>query len=549
MAAALCLCVVPTAADETSRLDQVLDRIVTNEQALVETLSGYRPLVETYLQTVKPDPRLGSTPIKDNYFFGRLEIPSAEAEDRGKKHRSKKSKKTLSLFDEYHSQRFKPESFANMLLLDRGGFDRANYEFEFLRAEFLGEVRTLVFDVLPRPGRSTSKFGRFTGRIWVEDEDYHIVRFNGIYASVLTAQFHFDSWRLNMNEGLWLPAYVYTEEAERAIRQVKLVHKGQTRIWGYALQRPDADSEFTKVLIDSADSTLDNEKPGQISPVESARLWESEAEENVLRRLERAGLLAPEGEVDRVLETVVANLEITNELEINPPVRCRVLLTTPLESFTIGHTIVVSRGLIDVLPDEVSLATVLAHELGHVLSGHELDTRYAFSDQVLMGDQQAMDKFFFERDPLEEDEADARAVELLQKSPYKDDLNGAGLFLKALAQNSGDLTALIRPHFGNRFAKRTEGYRMPSVVSASPELDPTSLDQIAALPLGGRVRLDPWDAHVELMKNTRVPLLSAREKMPFQVTPLMPYLARFDSLDNKAPDTSGATTTDTARRD
>ena len=269
----------------------------------------------------------------------------------------------------------------------------------------------------------------------------------------------------------------------------------------------------------------------------------------MLRRLERAGLLAPEGEVDRVLETVVANLEITNELEINPPVRCRVLLTTPLESFTIGHTIVVSRGLIDVLPDEVSLATILAHELGHVLSGHELDTRYAFSDQVLMGDQQAMDKFFFERDPLEENEADTRAVELLQNSPYKDDLNGAGLFLKALAQNSDDLTALIRPHFGNRFAKRTEGYRMPSVMSASPELDPTSLDQIAALPLGGRVRLDPWDAHVELMKNTRVPLLSAREKMPFQVTPLMPYLARFDSLDTTAPDTSGATTTDTARRD
>jgi len=28
-----------------------------------------------------------------------------------------------------------------------------------------------------------------------------------------------------------------------------------------------------------------------------------------------------------------------------------------------GHTIVVSRGLIDVLPDEASLASILAHEL------------------------------------------------------------------------------------------------------------------------------------------------------------------------------------------
>ena len=75
-----------------------------------------------------------------------------------------------------------------------------------------------------------------------------------------------------------------------------------------------------------------------------------------------------------MLETVVANLEITNDLEIEPPVRCRVLLTTPLESFTIGHTIVISRGLIDVLPDEASLAMVLAHELGHVLAVTELDT-------------------------------------------------------------------------------------------------------------------------------------------------------------------------------
>jgi hypothetical protein len=68
-----------------------------------------------------------------------------------------------------------------------------------------------------------------------------------------------------------------------------------------------------------------------------------------------------------------------------------VLLTTPLESFTIGHTIVLSRGLIDVLPDEASLAMVLAHELGHVLGRHELSTSYAFTDQVLIGDRQVLD--------------------------------------------------------------------------------------------------------------------------------------------------------------
>ncbi len=63
------------------------------------------------------------------------------------------------------------------------------------------------------------------------------------------------------------------------------------------------------------------------------------------------------------------------------------LLTTPLESFTIGHTIVVSRGLLDVLPDEASLAMVLARELGHIALGHQLDTRLAFNDRMFFADE------------------------------------------------------------------------------------------------------------------------------------------------------------------
>jgi len=56
----------------------------------------------------------------------------------------------------------------------------------------------------------------------------------------------------------------------------------------------------------------------------------------------------------------------------------RMLMTSTLESFSVGHTIVLSRGLIDVLPDEATLAAVLAHELGHVVLRHQMDTQYAF---------------------------------------------------------------------------------------------------------------------------------------------------------------------------
>ena len=79
-------------------------------------------------------------------------------------------------------------------------------------------------------------------------------------------------------------------------------------------------------------------------------MWEQQAEENAVERLQKIGLLAPSGEVDKILATVVNNLLVTNNIDLQSDIRCRVLLTSPLESFTIGHTIVISRGLLDVLP-------------------------------------------------------------------------------------------------------------------------------------------------------------------------------------------------------
>ena len=78
----------------------------------------------------------------------------------------------------------------------------------------------------------------------------------------------------------------------------------------------------------------------------------------IAARLEQGGFLAPRGPVDDVLDTVVNNL--IDAANLNVTAQCRVLLTTPIETFSIGHTIVISRGLIDVLPDEASLALVLA---------------------------------------------------------------------------------------------------------------------------------------------------------------------------------------------
>ena len=131
-----------------------------------------------------------------------------------------------------------------------------------------------------------------------------------------------------------------------------------------------------------------------------------------------------------------------------------------------------------------------------------------------------------------EEAADSKALELLGKSPYKDKLSNAGLFLKALQARAPELSNLIRPHLGNSLGNG-KTIRMSALLNSAPQLEMKRTDQIAALPLGGRIKLDPWSNRVEMMKTKPVALLSPNEKMPFEITPFFPYLRR---LSTSGPD-------------
>jgi hypothetical protein len=76
--------------------------------------------------------------------------------------------------------------------------------------------------------------------------------------------------------------------------------------------------------------------------------------------------------------------------------------------------------------------------------------------------------------------------------------------------------------------------RMAQLATAAPALDWYKLDQIAALPLGGRVKLNAWDDKVEMVKSQRVAITSARDKMPFEVTPFYPRLSRYGGANPPA---------------
>jgi hypothetical protein len=517
------------ASASAATFDQVIDRTIEREHFFIAQMKQLHPLVETYLQNLKEDRELNApVPTSDVYFLGRLDISNGGADDRTftSPTTAGLGKRMLKGLSNMYSMKFLPLGFAQMVILDQD-FQRRYYDFTFVRREFLGEVRCVVIDVAPK--KDAGK-GRFLGRIWVEDQDYNIVRFNGTYYPHPRSSYylHFDSWRQNLRPGVWLPSLIYSEESDLKYKLGQtLNYKAQTRLWGYNLKDFRRNSEFTEITVDAPQSVQDQSQKAQdASPIEAQRAWERQAEINVIDRLQQIGLLAPEGEIDKVLQTVVNNVMVTNNLDIQPEIHCRVLLTTPLESFTIGHTIVMSRGMIDVLPDEASLAMILTHELAHVVLGHHLNTKMAFNDRMFFPDERTFERMDFARDRSEEEAADKKAIELLNSSPYKDKLSNAGLFLKAVQTRAPQLKNLIRAHLGDSLLNG-DATRMSPLMTASPQFDPKKADQIAALPLGGRVKIDPWNDQLELIKTKPVAITAAADKMPFEVTPFFPFLTRF----------------------
>jgi hypothetical protein len=513
---------LPMAAQDAASVERLLDGIIEKERQFLQSISSRTPLLETYIQET-PGGEADARGMRDHYFLGRLSLagginytPIAARSDATKSSRWQRLLKNRSVT-------FLPAGFGQMIFIDAGRFDRRDYNLEYVRREFIGEVRCIVFDVKPVEAKAE---GRFIGRIWVEDRELQIVRFNGTYTGRDKSRlyFHFDSWRVNVGPGQWVPSCVYVEESGQNAGAAGPRFKAQTRLWGYNTGRSGRMDELTNILVEMRGPVQDKDASADVSPLESQRSWERQAEENIIDRLEKSGLLAPKGDVDNILNTVVNNLIVTSNLNVDA--QCRVLMTTPLESFTVGRTIVISRGLLDVLPDEASLAMVLADELAHVALGHRTATQFAFTNQTMFSDEDLLQRFRFSRTAEEIGAASAKAVQMLRASPYSSKLSNAGLFLKALASRALQFPNLIRANIGNQLASGETVVRMGELANQAPQLEEERLEQIAALPLGSRIKVDPWANTIAMMKAKPVSLLSAREKLSFEVTPFMVHLTR-----------------------
>jgi hypothetical protein len=523
-------------------------KAIAREKVLIKNIQQRTPLVETYIQNTKPDIKLYQVPVDDQYTLSRVDFAKSFVDKSYNPRVLAKQKHSFfkgsleaitGLTKALGLERFtySATGFMQMMFLDPTGFDNQHYVFSYVRREFLGSVRTWVYDVHPKvPG-----MGRFYGRIWVEDEDGNVVRFNGTYTGPTSEDsskyyFHFDSWRMNVQPGVWLPVAVYVEETNRSEGEKTIGLKAQTHFWGYSLKLPTRDSENVSVKVDDA---VDNSQDSQdVGPLQASRAWVTQAENNVIDRLVEAGLvapLAPGGYENKVLDQIVINLVVPNNLAFSDQIHTRILLSTTIETTTVGNTILISKGLIDSLPNEEAIASVVAMELAHIAMGHHIDTRYAFNDRLMFPDTATFQKIDMYHTDHDNVDAAKRAMEYLQNSMYKDKLPTAGLYYAQLVDREKALKGLNTPKLGDSLLKADGTPWMADLQKMAPKLNWDDLTQMAALPLGSWIKTDPWDDKVHQLNAKIYAPMNARDKMPFEVTPIFYKLQRYDLARMEAP--------------
>jgi len=517
----------------TAEQNALIDKAIAREKETIKVIRERRPLVEVYLQQMKPDTALQQVPANDLHILQRVNFTKIVGEeDYDIKTEAKKGiiKGTLDKILNVQSAfryHFNGVGFTRMIVMDSSKFDRQHYDFLFVRRDFLGSVRVSVFDVTPK---KNLKKGGFWGRVYIEEQGGNVVRFNGTQNgdTVDAHNMHFDSWRTNVQPDLWLPTAFYVEETQATDKEHSVATKAVGHIWGYVLKVQPSDAENTSVQVENAQDVSQDAQ--DVSPLGAQRAWVQQAEDNVIERLFEAGLLDAPSDFDKTCADIANNIVIENKIDTSSPLKCRILLTEPLESLAIGNTILLSKGLVDTLAVQTTdpsaplanLATFISFEVAHVILGHRLDTKYAFNDRLLFPDEAAFQRIPMHHTDSDNEAAAKKALDLLNGSEFKDKLNYPGLYLEQLATRVKQLPHLNEAIIGDSLIKNEKDYSfwMGALLSKGGKLDMNDLTQNAAMPLSSFLKFDPWTDQVNQIHARYEPLLSARDKMPFEVTPV-----------------------------
>ncbi len=240
------------------------------------------------------------------------------------------------------------------------------------------------------------------------------------------------------------------------------------------------------------------------------------------------------------------NILAYNNITLSRPIRCRTLLTEPLESLAIGNTIVISKSLLDttavVTQDGAqqmgNLNAILAFQIAHIILAHRLDTKYAFNDRLLFPSTSVFNRIPMHHTDADNTAAAKKAMELLNAKELEGGQQYFSLYLQQLQQRVKNLKSLNEPMIGDGLVKSDEDptFWMAAIESKGPKLDMKDLKsagcyaarELPAVSIPGPIRSI-------VMHSAFEPLLTAADKMPFEVEPVYLKLSYYKPPADAAP--------------
>ncbi len=458
---------------------QLGQRIFAGERNMIAGLRDTSPVLETYLQSLWPNAK--ESPIDDAYFLSTINFKR----DLSSLGHSRRGYQTF-LFGGIPASRkvrlnngtkwaLSPDGYLDMMFVDIEDFDADTYDLKYLQKDTWGRTSCLIFSVAPK---NTRRGGQFKGQIWVETSNFKIIRIEGTFTvsplSFLKRQvggkvplyFSFESVREEVAPGYWLPSYTYFDENRR---WQDIYHNGETDfhyrghifIWGYKNTNPETVA-----------------KGGDDS--------------DVILRLEKDKLLASPGPVEQRLNAIARQILVASDIHL-PDIRCRVLLTTPIEIFSVGDTIVLSRGLLNILPDESVIAVLLAREIANLtMGGIRIRPKTLFHGSLF---HETGTKDFEGLGIYESSEEDAaawkNALVLANRAGYSNGIGYTSLFFAQLVQHSKQIPNLVQARFGRDVL---DMWKMASVFQTAYG----STNVARPLLLRGKYVIDSWSDGIDV---------------------------------------------------
>lgn len=457
----------PLAASDAHK--ELAANVYERERQTIQYLSTLRPVVQIYLQSTKDS---GEPAHGDVYFLGEWNVGTVLQSDMT--HRvmphvaliAGQHERTLGSIVGGNKYTFHADDLTQMFFVDASYFLPDYYSLVYVKEEVLSGHRCVVFDVAPIPANA---IGRVQGRIWVDPETASIIRIHAHFTGELNRQDgnpEFDSWRWKTASGFWVPSYLYSEStaANPADNLALLRMRMSIEVWGYDRKLAEARSPNPLPRLQRREQQVD-------APPES----------KIVRWLSDNALIAPPGETDQAICAVARKLMASSNLP-QRPIACRVLMSSPVESFTVGDTIVLSRGLLDLLPDEPALAAVIAHEIAHILLGHT-DPPSIAAEGDIFAQGRVPGALKFHTNPAQEKAARALAATLVENSPYAGTLDRLLEFAAAVRERRSETPRVLQARFGGQIAE--ELIALAQATQAAKSVQP------GALALGSRIETEP----------------------------------------------------------